>query len=567
MAAGSGFISNFVLWGESGYFDNAAESKPMLHLWSLAIEEQFYIFWPLLLALVWRRNWSFLWITAAVGLLSFAANLYWLERNPGSAFYLPLARFWELMIGGALAYINLHRPSHYRPGPQWQGWLGLALLITGFALINPERAFPGFWAILPALGTALLISANGGSWVNQHILSHPLLVWFGKISYPLYLWHWPLLALARVLDELQSAAGRALLLLVSVLLAWLTVQWIETPLRFRRQANTPWYLLAALVVAGGLGFSCVIWRGYEGSGPRSVEKTGFADYFENSLPNWRYFEREKIPQLLRDECNFYNMERYRQGKATSVPQDKLAASCHVRDAGKPHALLLWGDSHAAHLNPGLARHLPSDWQLLQIASSGCSPNSRVTLDSKRQYCQRSNWFAMQTVRQQRPDVVLVAQNLGHDAAYMAQLAADLRAAGAARVVFTGPTPHWRTELPKIILRKLWHNTPERTWVGIERSVIAANAALKQQFVATPEVVLVDLIDYFCRADGCATRIGPDRKSGISSWDYGHLTPVASEALARDVLVPLLTRPHVQALFHPPVEPPVKPPVKPPITQH
>jgi peptidoglycan/LPS O-acetylase OafA/YrhL len=541
IAAGSGFISNFVLWGESGYFDNAADTKPMLHLWSLAIEEQFYIFWPLLMALVWRRHWSFLSITAVVGVLSFAANLYWLAHNPTSAFYLPLARFWELMIGGVLAYLNLHRPPHYRPWPQMQGWLGLALLAAGFMLINRNRAFPGFWAILPALGAFLLISANGGSWVNQKILSHPLMVWFGKISYPLYLWHWPLLSLARVMDELQSAAGRVLLLLASVALAWLTVQLIEKPLRFRRAGSTPWFLLGALLLTGCLGYSCVIWRGYEGHALRDAEKTGFADYFENSLPNWRYFEREQIPTLFRDECNFYNIALYRQGKATPLPRDSIATTCYVRQSGTQHAVLLWGDSHAAQLSPGLMAHLPHDWQLLQITSSDCRPDSRVTQDSNLQYCQRSNWFAMQTIKQQRPDVVVVAQNLGHDAAKMAQIAADLRALGVARVIFTGPTPHWRSHLPKIILRKLWHNTPERTWFGADPAVIQSNLALKRQFVATPGAQLVNLIDYFCNQEGCPTRIGPDRKTGISSWDYGHLTPAASGLLAREVLVPLIVQ--------------------------
>jgi peptidoglycan/LPS O-acetylase OafA/YrhL len=111
-AAGAGFIQNFILWRESGYFDNSAETKPLLHLWSLAIEEQFYIFWPLLLAFVWKRHWSFLRITAVIAAFSFAANIYLILRgHPTAAFYLPFSRFWELMVGGVLAYVVLHRPQ------------------------------------------------------------------------------------------------------------------------------------------------------------------------------------------------------------------------------------------------------------------------------------------------------------------------------------------------------------------------------------------------------------------------------------------------------------------------
>lgn len=122
-AAGAAFIQNFILWRESGYFDNAAESKPLLHLWSLAVEEQFYIFWPLLLAFVWKRQWSFLKITAAIGLASFAANIYLMHRSPTAAFFLPISRFWELMVGGGLRILHciVHSSSINikTPSPHW----------------------------------------------------------------------------------------------------------------------------------------------------------------------------------------------------------------------------------------------------------------------------------------------------------------------------------------------------------------------------------------------------------------------------------------------------------------
>lgn len=111
IAGGAGFVSNFILWGDSGYFDNAAKAKPLLHLWSLAIEEQFYIFWPLLLALAWKHRWGFLKITALIAVASFAASIYLTNNNLTEAFYSPLPRFWELMVGGVLAFIALHRPQ------------------------------------------------------------------------------------------------------------------------------------------------------------------------------------------------------------------------------------------------------------------------------------------------------------------------------------------------------------------------------------------------------------------------------------------------------------------------
>jgi peptidoglycan/LPS O-acetylase OafA/YrhL len=156
IAGAAGFISNFILWSESGYFDNIAESKPMLHLWSLAIEEQFYIFWPLFLTFVWKRKWNLLRITTATTVISFIFNIYLIGENQTSAFYSPIARFWELMIGCILAYITLYRPNINSRYKNSQSLFGVVLLTGGLFLINKAHEFPGWWALLPTVGTFLL---------------------------------------------------------------------------------------------------------------------------------------------------------------------------------------------------------------------------------------------------------------------------------------------------------------------------------------------------------------------------------------------------------------------------
>jgi len=142
IVGGAGFISNVVFWRESGYFDNAAVMKPLLHLWSLAIEEQFYFFWPLLLAVVWKQKWSFLTITAIVAVLSFADNVYIINKDVTAAFFLPIPRFWELMTGGLLAYITLHKPHLNSNHANAQSILKVVLLIFGLTFINNARTFP-----------------------------------------------------------------------------------------------------------------------------------------------------------------------------------------------------------------------------------------------------------------------------------------------------------------------------------------------------------------------------------------------------------------------------------------
>jgi Predicted acyltransferases len=232
---GVGFVENLVLWRENGYFDNASETKPLLHLWSLAIEEQFYIFWPLLLAFVWKRQWSFLKLTLLIAVISFAANIYLMQRHPTAAFYLPVSRFWELMAGGMLAYANLHRPQLIDKFRNAQSALGFTLILSGLLLVNKGRDFPGWWALLPTLGAFFIISAGPAAWLNQKLLSARFMVWIGLISYPLYLWHWPLLSYLRIVDAEAQAYEKLVAIAIAAALAWLTYWFIRKKNPYREK--------------------------------------------------------------------------------------------------------------------------------------------------------------------------------------------------------------------------------------------------------------------------------------------------------------------------------------------
>jgi len=366
------------------------------------------------------------------------------------------------------------------------------------------------------------------------------MVLLGLISYPLYLWHWPLLSFTRVVEGETSPFVVALIVLASVVLAWLTYRFVELPVR---RTPTTWNrsagLVAALAMCGTVGMVVLQSDGLEGTGISS-SKTEFSAFFENSLPQWRYYNREGIAEKYRDdECNFYDQVRYRQSNSTLVPVEAIAGGCYTRNPQREHAVMLWGDSHAAHLNYGLQKHLPESWQVLQVTSSGCRPDSRVGEDSPDLYCQRSNWFAAKTVRQTKPDVVIVAHNLGHDAKEMSRLASDLNAMGAKKVMFLGPTPHWAPDLPKLVVRKLWPDTPQRTFVGLDQELVVQDQRLKADVKLTGDASYVSLIDFFCRAEGCLVYLG-DNRLNLTSYDYGHLTPLASELLARERLLPLIT---------------------------
>lgn len=255
---GVGFVSNLMLWHESGYFDSASENKPLLHLWSLGIEEQFYIIWPLLLWLAYKRHWNYLVIMMSVGIASFALNIATINSNSVAAFYSPLSRFWELLIGSTLAYVTLYRKSffthHINPYAQYQSALGIILITIGLVTINKYQSFPGWWALLPTLGAALLIAAGAHqkTWVSHKLLSNRILVWVGLISFPLYLWHWPLLSFAKILNLDGPREVRAIIVIASVALATLTYQIIEKPLRFGKYGRLKTIGLIALALLVGV---------------------------------------------------------------------------------------------------------------------------------------------------------------------------------------------------------------------------------------------------------------------------------------------------------------------------
>lgn len=259
IASGALFVSNVTLYREVGYFDTSAELKPLLHLWSLAVEEQYYAVWPVLLVLL-RGRLSRGWLLVlAIGLTSFALNVAFVHKQPSAVFYLPLTRFWELMIGGALAY-GLRRtgPSLLRPSgfiARYEQGLrnaasvaGAAMLVIAFVVIDVGKGFPGMLALLPTVGAALIVLAGPKAWVNR-FLSLGVMVWIGVISYPLYLWHWPMLAFGRILTVRLLPMTTLALIALSVVLAWLTYRFVEVRFRFQRKAEGRTRAVRTAVVA------------------------------------------------------------------------------------------------------------------------------------------------------------------------------------------------------------------------------------------------------------------------------------------------------------------------------
>lgn len=245
------FLTNFMLLREAGYFDNAADTKPMLHLWSLAIEEQFYLLWPLLLLLFkriprWSLHLLLLLIASSIG------YSFWLVFTGDLArdFYSPLSRSWELLLGASLAIALMNNPRLARAWRNPAGWWGLTLVVGAAFFFDKDMAFPGYWAIIPVTGAVLVLLAGMNSGLNSVWLASRPLVVIGLISYPLYLWHWPLLSFARILaSQTPSAEVRIALLAMSFVMAYLTYRFVEKPIRFGQRYPRAVMWLSAWMVA------------------------------------------------------------------------------------------------------------------------------------------------------------------------------------------------------------------------------------------------------------------------------------------------------------------------------
>jgi peptidoglycan/LPS O-acetylase OafA/YrhL len=565
MAGGAGFVANLVFLNENSYFDVNILLKPLVHLWSLGIEEQYYIVWPLLIwaAARWRIN--LMALTLAIAAVSLFLSIRGVDRDAVFAFYSPQTRFWELLAGSALAYVALHRAPlraaaelrlrgaprleawwrRSKPGTamlsEWQSIVGLYLIARSIVFTDPHD-FPGLGAVPTIVGTVLIISAGSLAWINRVVLSSRIMVGFGLISFPLYLWHWPLLSFDTIVTgATPTTDARILAVIAAMALAWATMRFIERPLRFSKSAATAPALVAAMIVVGLAGYGVFRGGGLEGYGFRTGDKTAFASYFDNSLPQWRYFEREGIPEKFRLDCDFVDPS-YRYGPATDAPRAEIAKSCYVRDPTKDKVLFLWGDSHVQMLYPGLRNALPANWQIMIVAASGCAPKASVTEDSATRSCQRSNWFALSQIRQTRPDAVIVSQRDERDVGELQTIERELADNGVGNILMLGPVPQWAGSLPKIIMRRLWDATPERTFVGMDESVIAENQRIGAALKSIANARYVDLYKFFCNIEGCLTRVGPDKLADSVTYDYGHLTPLASDYLAKNLLAKLVVNP-------------------------
>ena len=363
------FLQNFALQREAGYFDVASDGKPLLHLWSLAVEEHFYLLFPLLAWALWRLGRSAMWLGL---LLAATGSLLWGALggiDATAAFYWPHLRAWELLAGALLAHWQITRETTRQTahtsspgahaGQHLAAWLGLTAIAGSVLGLDSSTRWPGWAALLPVSGAALLIAAGSQAWPNRRLLAWRPLVWVGLISYPLYLWHWPLLVLLRIVEGGQPPLLlRLAAVALSVLLAALTWRYIERPLRRRPGPRVVAGLCVLLALLAGLGWAVKRHAGL----PQRLPPDMAAALAVLDAP-----DRPWLPGQQQADC-----QAQLQGL---LPQSVASLMfCRRVPGTERYNTVLLGDSHAVSLYPGLVQALAgSPWQAEHMGFALAAP--------------------------------------------------------------------------------------------------------------------------------------------------------------------------------------------------
>jgi peptidoglycan/LPS O-acetylase OafA/YrhL len=353
------FSSNILFWLTSGYFDTATELKPLLHTWSLAVEEQYYVFFPLLLMLFWRAGKRVLLaVLAVIGLASLVAAQLLVHDKPDFTFYLLPTRAWELLIGAFTAiYFTTSINARVTDAARQAGSLaGFALIVFALLAYDKNTPFPSVYALAPTVGAALIILyATPATWVGRLLASKPF-VGIGLISYSAYLWHQPLFAFARhrSLDE-PSPQVFAALIAATLVLAHISWKYVEAPFRTRSMFSRK--QVFAFGLTGSMLFAMA------GIGGHLTQ--GFLE--QRTTPEQLAVLKTAQPSPERDTCHTGGKDYRRAETACEYLQGKLTWAA-------------FGDSHIVELAYAVAEKLqPQGIKLKHFSYSGCAPSFGTTL--------------------------------------------------------------------------------------------------------------------------------------------------------------------------------------------
>lgn len=507
-------LSNFFFARETGYFSHSAELQPLLHTWSLAVEEQYYLLFPPLLLLAWRfGRRAALAMVAVLSLASLGLAEWGTTYDPARNFYFTPSRLWELGAGSLCAFALAGR----RPWADDRLALpGLALILAAVLIFDHDTPTPSLWTLAPVIGTVLIVLFGGAGSLTARLLSAWPLVAVGLISYSAYLWHQPLFAFAR-LQAVEPPAPPLMLGLaaLALLLAWATWAWVEQPFRRRPVPLMP--RRSTLFAASGVAVAAAVAFGVLADNRAWVEERmtadqrrllGYLDY-GNSV--------EFAAANRRPDCFAVADDRTLLGLR--------ADPCLVLADDRPNVLLV-GDSHAAMYWHGLATAFPGV-NVLQATTAGCRPLDPPAGEPACETLIGAVWTDFLPAHAQRLDTILLAGRWrSGDIAALGPTLAALSRHGVP-VVVLGPVAEFSPDAPVILSRLAPGDDPDRVLAGFLNRPRLAIAASVAQVVAAAGVPYVDVLATQCEGGRCAA-FAPSGAPMV--WDYGHFTADGAVAM-------------------------------------
>jgi len=521
------FSSNFIFWLEGGYFDVSVVEKPLLHLWSLAVEEQFYIVWPLLFTFLYRKG---LKVKGTFVIVILSAGLYAIAQfiHPETAFYLLPFRAWEIGMGCLISvlsdsgFISLtSQKIHFEKSAI--AALGLALLLMAMLLSFLPIPIATAMAVV---GTSLIIL--GGVYTDlAKIFSSRALIFVGLISYPLYLWHWPILSFRAVLRTggiLTGWQGDFLCFLLLAILSISTYYFIEVPIKNRIKLS-PIHVrkllfggMSILILLGILGY--LTFNGLLLTQKQQFIK-GFAAY------------------------RHYQIVPFRGGGCFGDSPDKFSEDCLAK--GSQKTLLIWGDSFSMTLYPHLEKITKKLKIGLSTFSSSRCPPLLDHVQEDRPNCKANNDYIFSIVEKAKPTAVMLMCNwVEYDRVeilkYLVSTIEKIKSTGVEHVFLGGQVPYWRAPLFQLMERHLLEKgwpLPERTSDGILENIFSVEPFL-QHIVKSSKTPIVGLLGEVCHEGKCLTYLKDKDKSigasdtVLTTFDYGHPTPPAAAIYAKAV---------------------------------
>jgi peptidoglycan/LPS O-acetylase OafA/YrhL len=504
--------SNFYFWSQSGYFDGQSLSKPLLHTWSLAVEEQYYLFFPLLLAFVFRRGRR--WVTpvlVVIALCSLGASAWAVVYYPSFAFYWPVTRIWELLCGSLLA-VGAVPAMRTMASRNTASLAGFGLILYSATRYTSATPFPGLAALAPCIGTVLIIAAgtHGPAVVNR-ILSWRPIVFIGLISYSLYLWHWPVIvfqSMGEGFGGVSVAMRKIMLAVVSLILATLSWRFVERPFRSgsKGTSSAKVFGVAGLCAAGPVLAACVflLTGGVKSRFPeRSIE---VASYLENpeAGDRWHY----RIGSCFITSKNTF--------------KDYDQATCLRSDPALPN-YLIFGDSHAAHLWYGLSNTF-HDANFMQATASGCEPGLDDPKSQRADCVQLMNMVFKSYLPGSHLKAILVGGNwTPGDVEKLGRTLAYIKGLGVQPILF-GPALQYDSPLPRLLaiaIKKSDAGLPERHELPTARALDTKMADLAKNVWHVP---YISYYDNLCNGSDCVEYAAP----GVPlEGDVAHFTAPGS----------------------------------------